>query len=216
MVGPTLGLGGGESISIALGLGAWAAAVGFSGLPLTPAPPSPAAVSPVTVARRGVLFDDVPAVADLFRGDGGLPMGETGDRCVALGTKFCGPNDSVHSLGSNLKAGDSGAGALAFDELSEVSGRRLLVGDAVFLRPRWPLDLDFLTGGASVEVSEPAVKVNPPGGASFVNQGPGDSVGFLSKAGCSPCGFALSLRLSLEDLGHSVRYPYLYSPCLPA
>lgn len=153
---------------------------------MSPAPPSSAEVSSDTVAGRGVFFDDAPVVADLFRGERDFPVGDTGDLCVALGTNVWGPKDSVHSLASNLKAGDSGAGAPEFDELSVVSGRRFLVGDAVFLRPRCPLDLVFLTGGASAEVSEPAVKAKAPGGASFVNQGPGDSVGFLSKAGCSP------------------------------
>lgn len=129
---------------------------------------------------------------------------------MVLGMKVCGPKDSVHSLGSNLKAGDSGAGALEFDE-SVVCGRSFFVGDAVFLRPRLLLDLVFLTGGASAEASEPAVKANAPCGTSFVNHGPGDSVGFLSKAGYSPCGFALSVRFSPENLVHNVRYRYLYS-----
>ena len=191
------GTGGGESMSMAFGLGA-AASADLREFLLTPAPPSSLDASSVTVARRGVL--EAADVADLLRGDRAR---RTGDGCVARGMKFCGPNDSVHSLGSNFRLGDSGAcaGVGGFAGPAAASGQRFLVGEAEPLRLRWPLDLVLRTGGAS-DVSEPAVKVKAEGAASEVNQGPEDSVAFFSKPklGRLTSGFTLSLRLPVENL----------------
>lgn len=197
------GPGGGESMSMAFGLGA-AASADLRGSLFTPAPPSSLDASSATVARRGVL--DAADVADLLSGDRAW---RTGDGWVARGMKFWGPNDSVHSLGSNFRLGDSGAcagvGGLAGP--AAASGQRFLAGEAEPLRLRWPLDRVLRTGGAS-DVSEPAVKVKAEGAASEVNQGPEDSVAFFSKPklGRLTSGLTLSLRLPVENLIHSVRH----------